>query len=103
MQKIIEKKTAKAIKKIINPYNLDFMLQWVKTTNFQIWQKFHDKNICFRSPYVREALNIHITYENGDMYTGNLMKGKKQGFGIFNDITGYIYNGNWEDDLVIYN
>jgi hypothetical protein len=101
MQKLMEKKTNKAIKKIVNPYNVDFILQWVKTMNYQIWLKLHDKNICFRSPFVREATNMNIVHENGDVYTGNLMKGKKHGFGIFNDIEkGMIYNGSWENDQV---
>jgi hypothetical protein len=99
--KLKEKKTTKAIKKIINPYNAEFLASWIKTLNFQIWNKQHDRHICFRSQYVREASNIHIIYENGDTYNGNLAKGKKNGFGIFNDIiNGFIYNGNWVDDQV---
>jgi hypothetical protein len=101
MQKILEKKTGKAINKLTNPYNVDFMAKWVKTTNYHIWAKLHEKNICFRSNYVKEATNINIIYENGDTYTGSLRRGKKHGFGIFNDIgNGTIYNGNWEDDQV---
>jgi hypothetical protein len=101
MQKLMERKTNKAIKKITAPYNVDFIVQWLKTTNYQIWLQLHDKNICFRSQFVREASNIHITYENGDIYSGNLTRGMKHGFGIFNDIEkGLIYNGSWENDQV---
>jgi len=54
-----------------------------------------------RSPLIKNANNISVFYENGDVYTGSLSRGKRNGFGIYNDfIAKSIYNGFWENDMV---
>lgn len=66
-----------------------------------MWYNEHDKNLCLRSYYVKEVNNIYLAYENGDTYTGCLSRGKKHGFGVFNEYsTHFVYNGNWEVDMV---
>ena len=85
----------------MSDYNLDFVGNWTKTTNFKIWMNSHDKNLCLRSPFIKQASNIIIHYENGDTYTGSLSRGKKNGYGVLNEMaTTSVYNGHWENDMV---
>ncbi|MCB9201736.1 MAG: hypothetical protein H6604_01625 [Flavobacteriales bacterium] len=40
------------------------------------------------------------TYSNGDVYEGNWVENKKQGFGKYTSAsTGDVYEGNWVDDI----
>jgi hypothetical protein len=97
-----EKKNNKIIKKILGTYNVDFLAQWIQSINFKIWMNDHDRNICLRSNYISHASSVHILYENGDTYNGSISFTKKTGFGILNDVSNsMIYNGNWENDMVI--
>ena len=38
-------------------------------------------------------------YNNGNIYDGNFIKGKKRGFGKMYFKSGNIYEGNWENDI----
>ena len=40
-----------------------------------------------------------IKYSNGDVYSGNLLKGKKQGRGFYYYLNGDIYDGDWDENL----
>lgn len=97
-----DKNLKKSIKKILEKYNEVFLCAWFQTLNFKIWNQEHDENLCSRSSYIKIANNVNIYYENGDVYCGTLSKGIRNGFGIFKEFAnGYIYNGNWVNDLVI--
>lgn len=99
-EKEYEKRKTKTVKKILSSYNLDFIQNWINTYNFKFWLISHEKNLFMRSTYVKLIKNISIVYENGDIYNGSMSRGKKHGFGVFNEISnGYVYNGNWENDL----
>ena len=39
-----------------------------------------------------------IKYLNGDQYQGDLVEGKKNGFGIMQDKFGNVYWGEFKDD-----
>ena len=100
-KKTIEKRNNKIIKKILSSYNIDFISQWIKTLNFKLWNFDHNKDIYLRSYYIKKSHNISINYENGDLYNGSFSSGKRNGFGILNDISNsMVYNGNWENDMV---
>ncbi len=40
-----------------------------------------------------------IKYANGDVYMGNIVKGKKQGRGSYYYRNGEIYEGDWDDNI----
>lgn len=81
---------------------MEFISYWTQTLNFKIWLHQHDKNLCLRSTFVKQANNINIVHETGDIYTGSLSRGKKSGFGILNEFSsGCVYNGSWENDMVV--
>lgn len=80
--------------------NVEFLCEWIETTNFKLWFSQCDKNLHLRSEYVKRTENITVYYENGDIFTGNLNFGLKNGFGILTDSNGYVYNGNWLNDQV---
>lgn len=100
-KKEFDKNTKKTIKKILEKYNVYFLCAWMQSLNFKIWDQEHDQNLCSRSVYIKTANNVNIYYENGDCYSGALSKGLKHGFGIYKEFsTGFIYNGNWTNDMV---
>ena len=39
------------------------------------------------------------TYDNGDQYTGQFLKGKKHGHGILTTLSNRSYDGEWENDV----
>ena len=39
------------------------------------------------------------TFDNGDIYTGDFLDGKKHGHGLLKTPTKRTYDGDWEDDL----
>mgnify|MGYP000918978419 FL=1 len=39
-----------------------------------------------------------MTHANGDIYQGNWQDGKANGHGVFVDIEGSMYEGQWKDD-----
>ena len=43
--------------------------------------------------------NTTIEYSNGDIYNGDVVDGKRQGYGIMTYANGDIYEGNWTSDL----
>jgi hypothetical protein len=96
-----DKNLAKSIKKVLSTYNVHLITAWIKTINFKYWVNQHDKSLCLRSSYVKQANNLTYVYENGDVYVGSLSRGKKCGHGILNELsTNSVYNGSWENDMV---
>jgi hypothetical protein len=103
MRKERMKQLKKAVKKVLGSFKMKLISQWIQTLNFKFWFNQHNKNLCLRSSYVKEASNLTIIYENGDVFTGSISRGKKHGFGVFSEIsTGNVYNGNWLEDAVNY-
>ena len=101
LKKEHKKKIEKSVKKILSSHNIDFICRWTQTSNFKIWSQSYDKSLCFRSPSVKNANNVTITYDNGDVYTGSLCRGLRSGFGIYSEFsTKNVYNGSWENDMV---
>ena len=50
--------------------------------------------------YTNEEKTIGTqTFENGDIYTGDFLNGKKHGNGLLKTPTKRAYDGAWEDDL----
>jgi hypothetical protein len=91
----------KTLKKILASYNMHFIGQWTKTLNYQIWLSLQDRNLCFRSKFVKSGRSVSVYYENGDVYNGSLCEGQKSGYGVFNEFsTNSTYSGNWENDMV---
>lgn len=43
--------------------------------------------------------NTTIEYSNGDIYKGDVVDGKRQGYGIMTYANGDIYEGNWISDI----
>ena len=39
------------------------------------------------------------TFENGDIYTGDFLDGKKHGKGVLKTLSDRTYDGGWENDL----
>ena len=39
------------------------------------------------------------TFENGDIYTGDFLDGKKHGHGVLKTQSNRTYDGSWENDL----
>ena len=39
------------------------------------------------------------TFDNGDIYTGDFLNGRKHGHGLLKTPTKRTYDGDWEDDL----
>jgi hypothetical protein len=100
-KKELDKYKNKAVKKVLSGYNIEFICNWLNTLNFKFWISSHDQSLCLRSYFVKQASNITICYDNGDVYTGSLSRGKKNGFGVLNEyFSGFVYNGFWEEDMV---
>ena len=57
----------------------------------QILSSFkNSKSTLYSSKYLD-----HVSYTNGTKYVGDVIR---QGYGIFYDLDGSIYDGNWYDD-----
>lgn len=40
----------------------------------------------------------HITYKDGSTYTGYVVDGQRQGYGVYNSLSG-LYEGQWQADV----
>ena len=96
----ILKKTLKSI--LEKAPKIEFLCAWIETVNFKLWFNQVDKNLFLRSEYVKHSENLTIFYENGDIFTGNLSFGQKHGFGVITEANGFVYNGHWLRDMVIF-
>jgi len=75
------------------------------TINGKGWRVVYQKGLIV----VRKSMRINdfavtggFIYENGDIYTGLMVQGKKQGLGQYiSDSTGTIYDGDFVDDIAI--
>ena len=80
-------------------YNKDFIFNWLQTQNCKAWIHEHDKTLGYRSEYVKQANDVTIYYENGDVYNGSLKMGKRNGNGSYREISAKrVYNGEWVND-----
>lgn len=94
-----EKIAKQTITKILHDYNKDFIFNWLQTQNCKTWLHEHDKNLGYKSEYVKHANDVTIYYENGDVYNGSLKMGKRNGNGSYREIsTKRVYNGEWVND-----
>lgn len=39
------------------------------------------------------------SWQNGDIYQGQYVNGKRTGYGIYTFETGEVYKGNWKDNF----
>ena len=96
---IPEKIAKQTITKILHDYNKDFIFNWLQTQNCKAWIHEHDKTLGYRSEYVKQANDVTIYYENGDVYNGSLKMGKRNGNGSYREISAKrVYNGEWVND-----
>ena len=65
--------------KALKNYNIDWILEWSKTSNFAYWVNSYSKNIANRSVNAGPTENNMIVYENGDIYYGSLLNGLREG------------------------
>ena len=88
------------IKNILLGHNIDFIKEWIQTSNFKIWKAEHDKNLWMRSKFVSQSTEeVTIYYENGDLYKGEMKNGMRNGRGnLSSKDNQYFYNGNWVND-----
>jgi len=89
----------KIIGKLLEKYNFKFIQNWQNTVNFRIWNNSHSSTLFCLSKFVDIIMNTTIYYESGDIYSGEICKGKRHGSGtlVFEDGSG-IYVGDWKDD-----
>ena len=40
-----------------------------------------------------------IIYPDESIYKGNMVKDKREGYGVYNSSNGDYYDGNWLDDM----
>ena len=85
--------------KLLKRYNLDWLILWQSTKNFHIWRHTHSHTLYCLSELVDVVTNCTVHYENGDIYNGEVYKGKRNGTGIlaFDNGNG-LYEGEWKDD-----
>ena len=65
--------------KTLKNYNIDWILEWSKTSNFAYWINSYSANIKNRSVNAGPTENNMIVYENGDIYYGSLLNGLREG------------------------
>ena len=103
--------------------NLEFLVEWLGTKNFKKWYCSYDEIFTNLSVFNLEQINIKIYDFDNNLYTGNLLNGKKTGkakliytdenmvyVGEFknglrngkgnlnSDDNKFIYDGNWKND-----
>ena len=65
--------------------------------------KFSDKPQASKAVSIRYTNNERTlgvqTFENGDVYTGAFLNGKKHGKGLLETLSNRTYDGGWENDL----
>jgi len=50
--------------------------------------------------YNNDSLTFGVqTFDNGDIYSGDFLDGKKHGHGVLKTQSNRIYDGSWENDL----
>lgn len=98
----VEKSYFFLLKKILLSHQVEFLSNWVETSNFLFFQTNHLPSISLLSSYVKQAENVTIPYENGSIYTGHVAYGKRNGRGtliesIANQV--FTYNGFFLNDM----
>lgn len=116
-------KLERCIRKIFIKYNLFFIVEWIKTENFNQWFNSIDTNyLSMQSIYMKQVNPIRINYLNGDTYNGTLnegllngigtyyyydlnqtyvgewVNGKRCGQGNLSTNEALLYEGDWKDD-----
>lgn len=96
-----ERKAKNAIKaELTKRFDMKFLTAWSGTVNFKCWVVAHDQRIANLSDTCGRSPNNTVYYDNGDIYSGGLLNGKRHGEGMQAEyLTGLVYNGGWEDDL----
>lgn len=81
--KSLKKKALKSILGFQGMFSMKFLVAWTKTHNFRAWLNQVDKKVSFHSAQSGFCNNITIHYENGDVYSGNLVNGLRRGIGVY--------------------
>ena len=80
--------------------NLEFIIEWMQTKNFKKWYCSYDEILTNLSNLNIEKINIKIYDFDNNLYTGNLLHGKKTGeaklYFVEEDMT---YMGGFKNDL----
>lgn len=95
---------AKSIEKclmiLLSTYHIDFIAQWIQTSNFSQWHKSIFTNyLSYRSIFYKCINSLCIHYLNEDYYIGTLKEGKYhfKGSYYFND-DDLTYIGEWQNN-----
>ena len=65
-----------------------------------MWLREHDRSIANRSEHSGPTTHNVVHHENGDLYNGAMMDGRRSGFGVLSEATtGLVYSGTWKDDV----
>ena len=89
-------------KKFLKSYKNKFYTKWANYSSFKIWLQTHPCTLAYLSEFCGEVQNCEIKYEKGEVYRGSVFKGKRHGNGIFLSCSSK-YEGDWNDDKVIFN
>ena len=71
------------------------------TFNYAFWNHKQSDNLWAYSEQAGFVNTVKIYLENGDIYQGSLIGGKRSGYGSLTEIAGpitYVYSGEWKED-----
>ncbi|CAG9321225.1 AVL9 [Blepharisma stoltei] len=85
-------------KKYMKSFRMSFLYRWSSTYNFNQWMKNYPSFLASLSSFSNYTARIKISYENGDVYTGSVLSGKKEDHGILEESNGNRYEGHWISD-----
>lgn len=102
----LDEKKVEMISQLLRNHNLKFLKEWQFTINYRLWQFLHSPMLfCFSDFSSRLGVTVDtpvtadIYYENGDIYIGEVVQGKRFGNGILAyDNNKSIYEGEWLND-----
>lgn len=95
-------------KKYMRGFRMSFLYRWSSTYNFNQWMHTYPTTLTALSSF-SSNINTDFTsktkiyYENGDVYTGTVVEGKRQDQGILEENDGFRYDGHWIADQVFVN
>ena len=97
---INDKSIKKVYKKILNNYNIDFILYWIRTLNFKYFISQHDKNLFLFSKHLNFLSNTFEFFFENYIYYGQIKNGLKEGNGIISSYDNkYNYEGEFLNDM----
>jgi len=98
-QEIPKDKKEYTINQILQNYNIKFLKEWQFAINYRLWQLFHSSKLFALSNFIDDPIMTTIYYENGDIYIGEVLHGKRVNTGtLIFDEGNSIYEGKWEND-----